>query len=136
MNVWRSGTRSWSRASSRTSSSEGSIRSECCSATALTQHLRGVGQPPVARAQQHEQVVEDVGGLAVDALVGLLARGAGDLLGLLHDLLADAGRVVEQRDGVRALRALAGAVVERALERGQRLVRRRRLEVAVVEARP
>ena len=52
-------------------------------------------------------MVEDVGGLLGDALVGLLARGARDLLGLLVDLLADQRRVVEQLDGVGALRALA-----------------------------
>ena len=71
-------------------------------------------------------MVEDVGGLVVDALVGLLARGARDLLGLLLDLRADERRVVEQLDGVGALGALARAVGERALERGQRLVRRAR----------
>src|SRR3954452_6318074 len=134
MNVWRSGTRSWSRASSRTSSSDGSMR-RCGSAATLKEHLRGVGQPPAARAQQDQQVVQDVGGLAVDALVALLAGRARDLLGLLLDLRADLRRVVEQGDGVRAVGALAGALGQRALEDGQRLVRRRRLEVAVVEAR-
>ena len=92
-------------------------------ATAI-EHLLGVAERAAARVQQHRQVVEDVGGLLVDAVVGLLARGAGDLLGLLLDLGADARRVVEQLDGVGALGALGGARGERALERGQRLVRR------------
>ena len=48
-----------------------------------TQHLPASASDAAARAQQHEQVVQDVGGLVVDALVALLARGAGDLLGLL-----------------------------------------------------
>jgi hypothetical protein len=48
-------------------------------------------------------VVQNVGGLVVDALVGLLARGAGDLLGLLHDLVAGQPRVVEQLHRVGAL---------------------------------
>src|ERR671914_705902 len=50
------------------------------SATPGKQHLLGVGQAEPARAQQHGQVVEDVGGLLGHPLVGLLARGAGDLL--------------------------------------------------------
>src|SRR5207247_8153563 len=65
----------------------------------------------------------------------LLARGAGDLLGLLLDLGADPRRVVEQLDGVRPRRPLARAVHERALQARQRLVRGERLELAVVEAR-
>src|SRR3954468_23674657 len=115
MNVCRSGTRSWSRASARISSSVGSrcspSASVSSSASALTQHLRGVAEVAVARPQQHEQVVQDVGRLAVDAVVGLLAGGARDLLGLLFDLLADVGRVIEQGDGVGALGPLrlAGA---------------------------
>ena len=99
------------------------------------EHLLGVGEAEAARAQQHGQVVEDVGGLLGDALVGLLARGAGDLLGLLLDLLADQRRVGQQLGGVGALGRLRRARGDRALEAGQRLVRRRRLELAVVEAR-
>src|SRR6476646_6954375 len=133
MNVWRSATRLCSRASSRTCSSDGSTVNER-SAAAATQDLLGAREVVAARAQQHEQVVEDVGGLLVDPLVALLARGAGDLLGLLHHLRADQGRVVEQLDGVGARRALGGPLGERALERGQLLVGRRGLEVAVVEA--
>ena len=54
-------------------------------------------------------MVEDVGGLLVDALVGLLAGGARDLLGLLLDLRADPRRVGEQLGRVGALGALAPA---------------------------
>jgi len=79
-------------------------------------------------------VVEHVGGLLVDPLVGLLARGADDLLGLLHHLLADPRRVVEQLDGVGAPWPLARSRAERSLERGQRLVRRAVLEIAPVKA--
>src|SRR3954471_6722912 len=135
MNVWRTGTRLCSRASARTSSSDGETGSAAGSAAAAIEHLLGVGQRAAAAVEQHGQVVEDVGGLLVDAVVGLLARGAGDLLGLLLDLCADQRRVVEELDGVRAGRAGRRAVVEGALERGQRLVRRERLGVAVVEAR-
>src|SRR5688500_7731137 len=105
MNVVRSGTTLCSRASERTSSSDGVTSNGASAATAI-EDLRRVGEVAVARAQEHEQVVQHVGGLGVDALVGLLPRGAGDLLGLLHDLLPDPGGVVEQLDGVRALGAL------------------------------
>ncbi len=67
--------------------------------------------------QQHGEVVEDVGGLVGDALVGLLAGGAGDLLGLLLDLLADERRVGEQLGACRSPR--------RALARGLASVRSR-----------
>src|ERR1700752_4755992 len=63
------------------------------------QHPFGVGQGQPAAVQQHREVVEHVGGLLGDAIVRLLARGAGDLLGLLLHLLADQSGVVEQRDG-------------------------------------
>ena len=81
-------------------------------------------------------MVEHVGGLLADALVGLLACGARDLLGLLADLLPRERRILEQLDGVGARRALRGARGERALEDRERLVRGRRFELAVVEARP
>ena len=55
--------------------------------------------------QQHGEVVEHVGGLLGDALVGLLARRARDLLGLLLHLLADQRGVVEQRRPCRSPRA-------------------------------
>src|SRR5206468_2832177 len=135
-------TRLCSRASSRTSSSDGSTGSSAgvgsCGPLAATaiEHLLGVAERPPARVQEDRQVVEDVGGLLVDALVGLLARCAGDLLGLLLDLGADARRIVEQLHGVGALGALGGAGREGALERRQRLVGRGRLELAVVKARP
>ena len=91
------------------------------------QHLLGVGEAEPARAQQHGQVVEHVGGLLGHALVGLLARRARDLLGLLLHLLADWPRVGEQLGRVRALGPLGGAGGDRALEAGQRLVRRNRV---------
>src|SRR3954454_2868795 len=83
MNVWRTGTRLCSRASARTSSSDGETGSAAASTATAIEDLLGVGQRAAAAVKQHGQVVEDVGGLLVDAVVGLLARGAGDLLGLL-----------------------------------------------------
>src|SRR5919199_189412 len=80
-NVCSTGTRLCSRAASRAASSVG-----LCSATAGSENLLGVGQRQPAAAQQHRQVVEHVGGLLGDALVGLLARGARDLLRLLLHL--------------------------------------------------
>src|SRR4051812_10116525 len=136
MNVWRSGMRLWAPASARASSSDGLTGSAGASATAANEDLLGVGQRAPTAVEQHGQVVEDVGGLLVDAVVALVAGGAGDLLGLLPHLGADARRVVEQLDGVGPGRAVAGALVERALQAGQRLVRRGRLHVAAEEARP
>src|SRR5215213_7782962 len=101
MNVVRSGTTLCSRASARTSSSVGSTANEPGSAATAIEHLLGGGEVAAAAPQQHGEVVQDVGGLLVDAVVGLLARGARDLLGLLHHLLADARRVIEQLDRVR-----------------------------------
>src|SRR6266508_3136048 len=98
MKVWRSATRLCSRASARTSSSDGSTRSEpdppTRSAATAIEDLLGVRQCAPARVQQHGQVVEDVGGLLVDAVVALLARRPRDLLGLLPHLRADPRRVV------------------------------------------
>src|SRR4051812_45853185 len=88
------GIRLWSPGSARASSRLG-VTSRC-SATAAKEHLLGVGEAQAAALEQHGQVVEDVGRLVGHALVGLLARGAGDLLGLLLDLLADERRVREQ----------------------------------------
>src|SRR5436190_8557286 len=131
----RSGMTLCSRASSRTSSSEGSTRSGVDSIPAAAiEHLPRVGDRALAPAQQDGEVVQDIGRLVVHALVGLLARGARDLLGLLHLLVARELRVVEQLDGVRARGALGLARRQRALEHGQSLVRRGRLELAVVEA--
>src|SRR4051794_13043444 len=81
MNECVIGTRLWSPCSARVSSSVG-VTSRC-SATAANEHLPGVGEAEAAAAEQHGEVVEDVRGLLGDALVGLLAGGAGDLLGLL-----------------------------------------------------
>src|SRR3954466_14595088 len=83
MKVWRTGTRLCSRASARTSSRDGDTGSAAGSTATAIEHLLGVGQGAAAAVEQHGQVVEDVGGLLVDAVVRLLARGAGDLLGLL-----------------------------------------------------
>src|ERR1700760_2800037 len=90
MNVWCRGMRLWWRASSRTSASErlGPRRGAAVASALATaiQHPFGVGEAQVAPAQQHGQVVEHVGGLLGDALVGFLAGGADDLLGLLLHL--------------------------------------------------
>src|SRR5215208_2230562 len=128
--------RLWSRASSRASSRLGRTAGAAASAATAKQDLLGVREIAAATAQQDRQVVQDVGGLLVDAVVGLLARRARDLLRLLHHLLADERRVVEQLDGVGAVGTLALAVHQRALEVGQRLVRRADAGLAVVEARP
>src|SRR6188472_4103686 len=100
MNVWVSGTRLCSRASSRTSSRPG-VRSR--STTTDTEDLVCVGEAQPARGEQHRQVVEHVGGLLGHALVALGPRGAGDLLGLLLDLLADRRWVGQQAGGVALL---------------------------------
>src|SRR5829696_3416065 len=128
MKVWRSGTSECSRASSRTSSSDGvSSRS---TATAI-QHLEDVGQLDAAGREEHGQVIEHVGGFLRQALVGLVARRPCDLLRLLLDLRADELGVREQLAGVRVRPA---ALRDRASQRGQRLGRDR-LELALVEAR-
>src|SRR5205809_137571 len=95
---------------------------------------RATRWPCSADSSRNAGWVEPVRRLLVQALVGLLASGAGDLLGLLFDLLADQPRIVEQLDGVGARGPLARAIGERALERGKRLVRRAGLELALVEA--
>src|SRR4051794_19450676 len=115
-NVWATGTRLW-----------------VSTPTAIEHRLR-LGQIQAARAQQYGQVVEHVGGLLGDAIVGLLARGARDLLGLLHHLRADRGGLRQQRGGVGALGALGGTGGDGALERRPRPGRRGRLELAVVKA--
>src|SRR3712207_4991107 len=70
------------------------------SAATAKEHLLRRGEREAAGAQQHGEVVEDVGRLLGDALVGLLAGGARHLLGLLAHLLADEGGVGEQAGGV------------------------------------
>src|SRR5581483_8162137 len=120
MNVWRSGMRLCSRASSRTSSRVG-VTAGSCSAATGKEDLLGVREPQPAAAQQDRQVIEDVGGLLGEALVGLLARRAGHLLGLLLDLRADARRVPEQLVRVGAGGRVRGSVLDRPLQSGQRL---------------
>src|SRR3954454_18939553 len=118
MKLWRTGTRVCSRASARTSSRLGETGSAAGSTATAIEHLLRLLQRAVAAVEQHGQVVENVGGLLVDAVVGLLAGGARDLLGLFLDLRADARRVVEELDGVGALGAGCLAGVEGALELG------------------
>src|SRR5215213_7446574 len=98
MNVWVTGIRLFSPASARASSTPG-VTSSWSAATGK-QHPLGVGQGQPARVQQDGQVVEHVGRLLGDPLVGLLAHCADDLLGLLLDLLANEPRVGEQLRGV------------------------------------
>src|SRR3954454_6748713 len=129
MKVWRSGTSECSAASSRASSRLG--RMSIASVATGIQHLVGVSQAQVARGEQNRQVIQDVGSLLGDALVGFLARGAGDFLRLLLDLLADQRRIREQLRGPRPLARVGAPVADDALERRQRLVRR--IRVAVLE---
>src|SRR5271170_7540833 len=60
MNVRRSGTRLYAPDSSRTSASEGATEAPSSAATGIQDPL-GVGERPVAAAQQDEQVVQHVG---------------------------------------------------------------------------
>src|SRR4051795_6228499 len=85
MKLCVTGTRLWSPVSASVSSSVG--RTSRVSATAANEDLLGVLEREAARPEQHREVIEDVGGLLGHALVGLLARRAGDLLGLFLDLL-------------------------------------------------
>src|SRR4051812_16445960 len=99
MKVWRNGTSECSAARARASSSVGVTNGDCprlLRAATGIQNLERVGQRKVTRGEQHGQVVEDVGGLLGHTLVGFLARGARDLLGLLLDLLADQRRVGQE----------------------------------------
>jgi hypothetical protein len=75
------------------------ISADALSAT-LIEHALGIEKVTSAAMQQHEQVVKQIGGLFVDPRVGLLARRTGDLLCLLHHLLADMSRIVEQLDRI------------------------------------
>src|SRR5437588_10459433 len=68
MNVSRTGTRLCSRASSRTSSSDGIAASAL---TTAIQHPLGIGEREPTLPQQHRQVIEHVGRLLGDALIGL-----------------------------------------------------------------
>src|SRR3954454_7554545 len=125
MKVWRSGTSVCSRASSRTSSSDGPTSSPAPSAATAIEDLERVRQRQATRGQQHIEVVEHVGGLLAHALVGLLPRGAGELLGLLLDLGPREGGIAKQARRVALVRARATTLGDRPLEHGQRLVRRR-----------
>src|SRR4051794_40807415 len=109
----------------RTSSSEGvmtPVRLRMSAATAI-EHLLRVGEPQPARGQQDVEVVQDVGRLLGDALVGLLACRARALLGLLLALLAREAGVAEQPRGVGGRRVGGPPFGDRALEDRQRLVR-------------
>src|SRR3954447_5324201 len=131
MKVWRSGTSECSAASARASSRLG--RMSIASAATGIQHLVGVGQREVARSEQHRQVVEDVGGLLGNALVGFLARCTRHLLGLLLHFFAYEWRVGKKLRRPRAFARLSSPIGDDALQSGQRLVRRG-IGVAVVEA--
>src|SRR5215213_539306 len=98
MKVCRSGTSVCSHASSRVSSSDG-VSSRSAAAT-LIQDLVDVSELDAAGGQQHRQVVEHVRGLLGKALVGFLARGPDELLGLLLDLGADQLAVRQEAAGV------------------------------------
>src|SRR3954452_8402689 len=97
MNVCRSGTSVWSRASSRTSSSVGPTSK---SAETAIQHLERVGHRQATEREQHVEVIQHVGGLLADSLVRLLAYRPCDLLGLLANLVAGERRIREQPRGV------------------------------------
>src|SRR2546421_5423219 len=135
MYVWRSGIKLWSRASSRASASDGAPWEVSALATAI-QHLLYVDERQPASAEQHREVVDDVRRLLGDALVGLVAGGSHDLIGLLQHLLAGASLVGEQRRRVRPRRHRVRSRIDRPLECGQGLVRGERLELAAVKAGP
>ena len=67
-------------------------RSRSTSVTRVERH--------VARGQHHEQVVEQVGRLVGDLVVGAGQRGRGDLAGLLDDLLGRSSGPVASRRAV------------------------------------
>src|SRR5688500_1481456 len=116
MKVCRSGTSVWSRASARTSSSDGPISSRALSAATAIQDLERVGQGQAPPREQHAEVVEDVRGLLAHALVRLLACRAHHLLGLLLDLRAGERAVGQQPRGVAGTRvARGGALGDRPL---------------------
>src|SRR5215212_278324 len=120
-----------SQSSMNVSATGTSVRS---AATAI-EDLLGVGEGQAAAAEQDVEVVEHVGGLLGDAVVGLVGGGASDLVGLLAHLGADLGRIGEELCGVGAVGALAVAVDEHPLEGRQGLVRRRPVALAGVAGR-
>src|SRR4051794_39220187 len=133
MNVWRSGISACSRASTRTVSRSGAIGN--ASTPTANEHLLRVGERPPAAVEQDGQMEEDVGGLVVDAIVGLDVGGLDDLLGLLLDLRARELAVIEQPDHVGAVGALGATALDDALDRGQGLVGRHAVDLAAMEAR-
>src|SRR5207302_1604165 len=136
MKLWRSAIRLWRSASSRACARSGSTWSPSIagSATALIEHLLDAGEHAATACEQHEQVVDQVGSLLLDTLIGLFASRARELLGLLHDLLPDALRIGEQLGRVGAAGSRAGALCDRALEHRQNLMRSGRLQLAAVKA--
>src|ERR1700683_1881937 len=125
-NVTPSGIRLCEPTSERVCSSVGAMSSDptgpprsgapaALGATAI-EHPLGVRERAPAAGQEHEQVVEHVRRLFIDTLRGLLARRARALLGLLHRLLADPPRIVEQSDRVGARGTLARPLGHSSLE--------------------
>src|SRR4051795_2235259 len=105
MKVWRSGTSVYSRASSRTSSSDGPTSIPASSAATAIEDLERIRQRQASRGQQHVEVVEHVGGLLALTLGRPRPRGPGDLLGLLLPLGPREGGIGKQARRV----ALVGA---------------------------
>src|SRR3954465_14866788 len=97
MNVCRSGTSVWSRASSRTSSSVGPTSK---SAATAIQHLERIGHRQPAPREQYVEGVEHVGRLLAHSFIRLLAYRPRNLPRLLLHLLARERRVGEQAGGV------------------------------------
>src|SRR5919198_1335570 len=133
MKVCRTGTSACSRAKRRASSSEGTSLSSAASATTLIEHRESVGEAQPAGRQQDREVVEHVGCLLGHALIRLVERGTGNLLGLLAHLLLTQVGVREQSGGVAVGGIRVEALGDGALERADRLAGRR-LHLAVVEA--
>ncbi len=74
------------------------------------QHAEHVAQTQPARAQQHQQVIEQIGRLAQQFLVALGHGGQRGLHAFFADLLRDApGAFVEQRGGIAVRRPFAFA---------------------------
>src|SRR5919197_1513379 len=90
------------------------------SSRACLELLVDLGDVEPARGEQHVEVVDEVGRLFDDALVALVERRHGELDRLLPQLpRTRADATVEQRDGVRALGPLGGALRDRPPERGR-----------------
>src|SRR6185312_349428 len=112
MNVSRRGIKLWALAASGAAALP----------AALIEHALRVGQRETSAVKQDEQVIEQVGGLFANTPIALLTSGAGHLLGLLHHLLADTSRVIEQLHCVGVRRALPRTRTQSTLQRGQRLM--------------